>query len=325
MERSLVHTSPPWLFLLTTTRLYPKPTFNLFLSYLGSEEHTSHSPTINRPALHGDSVLHPELNFKMASEEHDATVFNVTAEPSDGHFCAMDNATTQKQEPADTPGGDAMDVEIDHIDEKRAQLSLSSDTPNAITTLPKSEDLEQQIQHLRTMAESCKQLADSYHFRLNSAKAARDKMNHRLARVVRERNDLRAELNYHQEDTATIIKQLRMPWHRFLQVYNDMRLPMDERLHEGSLEMLLAQVLDAKLQQVVERAARERNGGSANGHNDNDNSNNAIMLQLPIRELAGLSLGNGDDTKHKNGAEQTDVVNGGSTEACEMKEEEEKE
>ncbi|KAI5920553.1 hypothetical protein F4810DRAFT_411342 [Camillea tinctor] len=29
------------------------------------------------------------------------------------------------------------------------------------------------------------------------------------------------------------LDQLRKPWHQFLQVYNDMRLPVDEGLHEG--------------------------------------------------------------------------------------------
>ncbi|KAI1641140.1 hypothetical protein F4809DRAFT_213105 [Biscogniauxia mediterranea] len=219
----------------------------------------------------------------MASEEHDTTTFHFTAGPSDG---------------------DDTDIEMDPVDESPIQVSPSSDRSDAITMLPEDEDLGQRIQSLESKVETYKQLADTYRFRLEKAWADHEMMTYRVDSLLRERSDLLAKLAYHEEDTTAIITQLRTPWYRFLQVYNDMRLPVDESLHEGSLEMLLAQVLDAKLQQVVAKAAQEQDN-NANTHNDN---NNAIMLQLPICELAGLSLGGGNHAENESGEKQTDVV-----------------
>ncbi|KAI1489649.1 hypothetical protein F5X96DRAFT_599859 [Biscogniauxia mediterranea] len=213
----------------------------------------------------------------MASEEHDATTFNIAAGPS---------------------YGDDMDIEMDPVDERPIQVSPSSD---AITMLPEDEDLTQRIQSLESTVETYRQLADTYRRRYEKAKEDCEIMTYRMDCLLGERSDLLAKLAYHQEDTKAIITQLREPWYRFLQAYNDMSLPV-QRLHEGSLEKLLGHVLDAKREQVVAKAAQEQDNNS-NTHNDN-----AIMLQLPIRELAGLSLGGGNHVENESGEKQTDMV-----------------
>ncbi|KAI1503797.1 hypothetical protein F5X99DRAFT_425197 [Biscogniauxia marginata] len=235
----------------------------------------------------------------MEQNGHEVTFTSVAAGPESGGADLNGYETTQKRKVSDTTEDDDMDVDTNHVDEKRVRLLPPLDTPDDVEMPPEIKNLRQRIDHLQFEAQSYRQLAESHHSDLQSSKKRQEKLARRLKQAKSAKDNFWRGLIQHQEDTTVIVKQLLKPWNRFLQVYNDMRLPIDERLHEGSLEMLLAQVLDAKLRQVVERAGREQNT-MAGEQSDTASDGNAIMLQLPIRDLAALSLGADD------GENQTD-------------------
>ncbi|KAI5925369.1 hypothetical protein F4810DRAFT_660188 [Camillea tinctor] len=211
----------------------------------------------------------------MDSQEYDDnSSLIVEASDDEDNIFVMDDVMTQEQQLIDTP---------------QALADPSADNTMDVDEKSKADDYRQQAVNQRERADYYRQLANTYRLKLRNTKVARDRMAHRFNRVRGERDELKAELSFHHEDTAVMVNQLRKPWLHFLQVYNDMRLPVDERLHEGSLEMLLAQVLDAKLQQTVTAAAPAQ-GQAADAPVPSSNSS-AIMVQLPIRAFAGLNLG----------------------------------
>ncbi|KAH9903926.1 hypothetical protein F4778DRAFT_780611 [Xylariomycetidae sp. FL2044] len=111
----------------------------------------------------------------------------------------------------------------------------------------------------------------------------------RIEEVDAKRREMRTELSGTKTDIASVIKNLKQPWTSFLAIYNEMCLPVDEQLNDKSLKVLLEKVLDAKLKQVIAKAAKEEQGEP-----DEDDGDHAIMLQLPIKQLEALSLTNDD-------------------------------